>query len=120
MREFSRVESRRLVGAVESLVESGLVEACGSGVARDYMLSARVYKRDDKLPAYARQKGLDGRRENLVTEFALNNGGAATTSDVMKLLDLSYISAYRLMKRLEGEGVFRHKGSGPSSRYALV
>ena len=34
MREFSRVESRRLVGAVESLVESGLVEACGSGVAR--------------------------------------------------------------------------------------
>lgn len=120
MREFSRVESRRLVGAVESLVGSGLVEACGSGVARDYMLSARVYKRDDKLPAYARQKGLDGRRENLVTEFALNNGGAATTSDVMKLLDLSYISAYRLMKRLEGEGVFRHEGSGPSSRYALV
>lgn len=57
MREFSRVESRRLVGAVESLVESGLVEACGSGVARDYMLSARVYKRDDKLPAYAEAKG---------------------------------------------------------------
>ena len=52
-------------------------------------------------------------------ELAEKNGGEVTTSEVMELLGLSYISAYRLLKKMEGEGKMRHEGNGPSSRYVL-
>ena len=55
----------------------------------------------------------------MVLDFARRNGGAVSTSEVMELLNLTYISAYRLLKGLEESGKVRHEGSGPSSRYVL-
>lgn len=46
LHEFSRLEERRVVGAVENLVEAGVVEASGSGISRSYILSSKVYKAD--------------------------------------------------------------------------
>ena len=40
--DFSHLEHRRIVSAVENLVVAGLVEGVGSGSSRSYMLSARV------------------------------------------------------------------------------
>ena len=40
--DFSHLEHRRIVSAVENLVEAGLVEGVGSGSSRSYMLSASV------------------------------------------------------------------------------
>lgn len=118
---FSHMGERRLVGAVEGLVEAGLVEGVGSGTSRDYMLSARVYRGSGELASYVRQRNMDGaRRDAMVLEFARGNDGVVATSDVMELLGMSYISAYRLLKKLESDGRFRHEGSGPSSRYVLV
>ncbi len=118
--EFSRLEKRRVVGAVEDLVESGVVEAAGSGVSRSYILSSKVYKEANALPAYVRQSNIAATRgKGLVLELAEKNGGEVTTSEVMELLGLSYISAYRLLKKMEGEGKMRHEGNGPSSRYVL-
>ena len=37
----------------------------------------------------------------------------------MDLFGLSYISAYRLLKKLEDAGKLRREGNGPSSRYVL-
>ena len=45
--------------------------------------------------------------------------GVVTTADVMDLFGLSYISAYRLLKKLEDAGKLRREGNGPSSRYVL-
>ena len=118
--DFSHLEHRRIVSAVENLVEAGLVEGVGSGSSRSYMLSARVYKRSEGLASYVRQRDIDAtRRSGLVLEFAEKNDGVVTTADVMDLFGLSYISAYRLLKKLEDVGKLRREGNGPSSRYVL-
>ena len=118
--DFSHLEHRRIVSAVENLVEAGLVEGVGSGSSRSYMLSAQVYKRSEGLASYARQRDIDAtRRSGLVLEFAEKNDGVVTTADVMDLFGLSYISAYRLLKKLEDAGKLRREGNGPSSRYVL-
>lgn len=119
--DFSHLERRRVVSAVERLVESGLVEGVGAGASRAYMLSAQVYKRADGLTSYVRQHDIEATRRNgLVLEFAQRNGGAVTTSDVMELFGLSYISAYRLLKGLAESNKLHREGNGPSSRYVLV
>ena len=109
------------MSAVENLVEAGLVEGVGSGKALvSYMLSARVYKRSEGLASYVRQRDIDAtRRSGLVLEFAEKNDGVVTTADVMDLFGLSYISAYRVLKKLEDAGKLRREGNGPSSRYVL-
>lgn len=119
--EFSRLEKRRVVGATEDLVESGVVEASGSGVSRSYILSSKVYKEANALPAYVRQSNIAAtRRRGLVLELAEKNGDGVSSSEVMELLGLSYISAYRLLKKMESEGKLRHEGNGPSSRYVIT
>lgn len=121
LHEFSRLEERRVVGAVEDLVKSGIVEASGSGASRSYILSSKVYKTDNILPAYVRQNNISvTRQRGLVLELAEKNGGEVTFSDVMNLLGLSYISAYRLLKKMEDEGKLKHEGKGCSSRYFIV
>lgn len=119
--DFSHLAERQVVKTVENLVESGLVEGSGSGSARGYTLSSRVYKRTDSLSSYARQHNIEStKRDVLVLDYAERNGGSVTTADVMEMLNLSYISAYRLLKKLEQSGRLRHEGSGPSSRYLVV
>ncbi len=72
------------------------------------------------LASYVRQRDIDAtRRSGLVLEFAEKNDGVVTTADVMDLFGLSYISAYRLLKKLEDVGKLRREGNGPSSRYVL-
>lgn len=44
---------------VESLIESALVEASGSGRGRYYMLGSKVYKESDDVIGYVRQTGID-------------------------------------------------------------
>lgn len=121
LRDFSNLEERRIVRAVEELVESGLVEATGNGSSRGYMLSSKVYRQSNSLASYARQANIDAARRNaVVLDFTERNDGAVTTADVMELLNLSYISAYRLVKKLESDGKLRRMGNGPSSRYTLT
>lgn len=59
LHEISQVlkrEESRLKVVLETLVESGLVEALGNGRGRNYMLSSKAYGAD-KAAAYVRQKG---------------------------------------------------------------
>ena len=62
--DFSHLEHRRIVSAVENLVEAGLVEGVGSGSSRSYMLSARVYKRSEGLASCVRQRDIDATRRS--------------------------------------------------------
>ena len=103
------------------MVEAGVVEASGSGISRSYILSSKVYKADDALPAYVRQNNISATRQRgLVLELAEKNDGEVTSSEVMDLLGLSYISAYRLLKKMEDEGKLMHEGKGRSSRYLIA
>lgn len=129
--DFSHVEQRRIVGAVEDLVEAGLVQATGNGATRSYTLGPRTGGGKGTAAAGDNPalKGVSAgvlmdapgvNRADAVVKLANVNGGTVTTSQVMAALGVSYISAYRLLKKMESAGTLRHEGNGPSSRYELV
>lgn len=118
--DFSSVEEQRLMSAMGMLIETGLVEAIGSGKSRSYMLSPDVYKRNEDLATYVRQKGASAaRRDAMILDYAQSNGGTITTSEAMELLGVSYITAYRCLKTLEDKGQIVHEGGGPKSAYRI-
>lgn len=118
--DFSSVEEQRLTSAMGMLIETGLVEAIGSGKSRSYMLSPDVYKRNEDLATYVRQKGASAaRRDAIILDYAQSNGGTITTAEAMELLGVSYITAYRCLKNLEDKGQIVHEGGGPKSAYQI-
>ena len=112
LHEISQVlkrEESRLKVVLETLVESGLVEALGNGRGRNYMLSSKAYGAD-KAAAYVRQKGIDEiRYPELVLELARKQG-EVRRADVVTLLHISAPRAYRLLRRLQEEGKLALRG----------
>lgn len=103
----------RVKAVVETLVESGLVEAMGSGRGRNYMLSPKSYGKENTA-AYVRQKGIDELRyEELVLELAKKQG-EIKRADVIALLHVSPAKAFRILQRLlKKEKLILHgKGAG--------
>ena len=46
--EMTHLAEGKLLGAIENLIEDGLVEGVGSGKSRSYILSAKVYKENNR------------------------------------------------------------------------
>ena len=110
----------RVKVAVESLVESGLVEATGTGRGRYYLLSAKVYKNTDNLVWYVRQTDIDKLRyEELIIKLAQNQG-FVTRSDVAELLNLSPPQAYRMIVGLKAKGILKMEGKGRQAKYRFM
>ena len=97
LREISEALKRdesRIKIVVETLVESGLVEAIGNGRGRNYMLSPKAYGKENTA-AYIRQKGIDELRyEELVLELARKQK-SIKRADVIALLHVSPAKAFR-------------------------
>ena len=121
LHEISQVlkrEESRLKVVLETLVESGLVEALGNGRGRNYMLSSKAYG-TDKAAAYVRQKGIDEiRYPELVLELARKQG-EVQRADVVTLLHISAPKAYRLLRRLQEEGKLALHGKGAGAYYTV-
>ena len=121
LHEISQVlkrEESRLKVVLETLVESGLVEALGNGRGRNYMLSSKAYGADNAA-AYVRQKGIDEiRYPELVLELARKQG-EVRRADVVTLLHISAPRAYRLLRRLQEEGKLALHGKGASAYYTM-
>ena len=111
--EVLKRDETRVKVVVESLVESGLVEALGTGRGRNYMLSPKAYGRKNTV-AYIRQKGIDELRyDELVLELAKKQG-AIKRADVIALLHVSPAKAFRILQRLlkNGKLILHGKGAG--------
>ena len=121
LHEISQVlkrEESRLKVVLETLVESGLVEALGNGRGRNYMLSSKAYGADNAA-AYVRQKGIDEiRYPELVLELARKQG-EVRRADVVTLLHISAPKAYRLLRRLQEEGKLALHGKGAGAYYTM-
>jgi len=103
----SEHETRR---TLETLTESGLVEAHGSGRGRTYTLSAKVYRKGGQSAAYIRQVGFDPiQQEQMILTF-LEKNGSIKRADVMDLCKISPNQAYHLLKRLKDEGKIEQHG----------
>ena len=112
------VEKARITA--ERLVESGMIEPSGSGKGRCYTLSAKLYRADNNMTGYTRQKGIDSvRYPEMVIQFAKDNGGTIMRGDVMELLHLTKSQAYNLLKKMVDEDRLIPKGTTRNAYYVL-
>ena len=118
--ELINANEIRTKAAVERLVESGLVEATGNGKARSYILSLKVYKKQENTIGYVRQTGIDSvRYEALVIELAEKQGGYITRENVADLLKITPDQAYKVLKAMVNKGKLILEGRGRASKYRI-
>jgi ATP-dependent DNA helicase RecG len=99
--EIININENRTKSNVEKLIESGLIEAIGSGKSRAFILSAKVYRENDNAVGYVRQTGIDSiKYEELVLKLAREQKGSITRDNVIELLNVSDSQAYRILKKL--------------------
>lgn len=117
--ETIHVSKARTKANVEKLLESGLVEASGSGKGRTYILSGKIYKEQDNSVGYVRQTGIDRlKHEELVLKL-IEQQGFITRKDVSELLNITPSQAYRLLKRFVNKDKLILVGKGRTARYEL-
>jgi len=104
---------------IERLVETGMVEAHGSGRGRHYILSARIYRRSGDKSQYIRQAGFGPIQQEQMVQGFLNKNVRITRSDVADLCRISPFQATRLLSKLVEEGKIVRKGQGKGTYYVL-
>lgn len=112
---------KRVQVHIEKLVEAGMVEARGTGTARTYILSSKVYSSRDNLYGYVRQTAQDAASEkDLVLKLAGEQKGTVSRQEIAELLQCTGQQAYRLLKEMEQAGILEKNGAGRSTRYKVV
>ncbi len=118
--DSTHISESKLRITVENLVESGLIDAIGSGRSRYYTLSADVYKQSDNLTGYVRQTGIDKiRYPEMILKYAETNNGIITRKDAVELLKLNPPQAYRILKKMADEGRLIPEGKGKGACYRV-
>ena len=105
---------------LENLLETGLIEAHGTGRGRSYTLSAGVYRRSGQNAAYVRQVGFDPiQQEQMVLKF-IQTHGQIKRADVMDLCHLDRNQAYRLLTKMKESGQIKQIGEQKGAVYELA
>ena len=113
----TKLPANRLKRHVETLVEDGLLECKGSGSERDFILSSKFYKAQNREIEMVRQSGIDSvRNAELVMQLAREKG-CITRADVMQILGLEAQPAYRLLRKLTEQGRLIREGDRRTSTY---
>ena len=95
---------------ISLLFQRTLLEAHGAGRARNYALSAKVYRHAGQKAAYVRQAGFDPiQQEPMVLTF-IDRHSAIKRADVMELCHLSKDQAHKLLTWLKRRGEIRLVG----------
>jgi ATP-dependent DNA helicase RecG len=88
----------------DKLVETGIIEAQGTGRGRSYMLSAKIYKKTGQKGAYIRQAGFDPIQQEQMVLTYIDKHGLIKRADVMGLCHITRDQAYKLLSRLKKRG----------------
>jgi ATP-dependent DNA helicase RecG len=98
-------------------VESGLVEARGSGKGRSYILSAGVYRELGQPVSYVHAKGFESEQmEQMILQYGKAHG-QVTRQDVMELCRVNKNQAAYLLKKLVKSGGLERDGLGRTAAY---
>jgi ATP-dependent DNA helicase RecG len=101
----------------ENLVESGLVEARGSGKGRSYILSASVYRELGQSVSYVHAKGFEAEQmEQMILQYVKAHG-QVTRQDVMELCRVNENQAAYLLKKLVISEELQLVGKGRMASY---
>lgn len=106
---------------LEKSIETGLVEAYGSGRGRSYILSKRVYKEKGGFSniGYVRQVDIDETRYlELIKNLAQNNE-FISRADVVQLLHVNENKAYWLLHKLVKDNAIVPVNRGRYAKYQL-
>lgn len=111
---FLHKDEARIRSVLESLAESGLVDAGGTGRGRTYLLYYRLTK---KPYAYVRSHDIKTLRyEELIMELA-EHQGHVSRADVVELLHVTPSQAFRLLQKLVKAERLALNGKGAGAKY---
>ena len=102
---------------LEKLVESGLLEAHGTGRGRTYTLSAALYRKAGKEAEYIRQAGFAPIQQEQMVLSYIDMHGCIKRADVMDLCHLDRNQAYRLLARMKKAGRIKQIGEYKGTVY---
>lgn len=105
---------------VEPLVESGLIQAHGTGRGRQYTLSPQVYKQLGQGAEYARQAGFDELQQVELIRNLLRQQSRIKREDVIALCRLSPRQAKHRLDQMVAAGVLERHGQKRGSYYTAV
>ena len=105
--QCSSQEASRLI---EPLVESGLIQAHGTGRGRQYTLSPQVYKQLGQGAEYARQAGFDDLQQVELIRNLVRQQTRIKREDVIALCRLSPRQATHRLNQLVSSGVLTRHG----------
>ncbi len=86
-------------------MESGVVDAHGTGRGRTYTLSAKIYRHAGQKAAYVRQSGFDRIQQEQMVLSYIDAHGSIRRADVMELCQISKDQAAVLLKKMVGDTI---------------
>jgi ATP-dependent DNA helicase RecG len=105
--------------SLEKLVESGLVEAHGTGRGRTYTLSSGAYHKTGEFIGYIRQAGFKSiQHEQMILNY-LEKNGRIKREEVMELCMLTKDQATKLLKRLKENNKIIQSGERRGAYYII-
>ncbi len=118
--EITHLPEGKIRGAIENLVEAGLIEGTGAGKTRSYLFSEKVYRENDRGIQYVRQRGIDKTVfPEMILKLAKTQNGNITKQDVAKMLKISPNQAYAEIKKLVEAGTLYKFCGGKYAKYRL-
>lgn len=115
--EYLSIDENRVRVSLETLADSGMIEAGGNGRGRYYMLGADYYRNTDNPSEYIRRKDIDSiRHRELVLQLAKQQK-TVSRKDVIDLLHITPPQAYRLLQKLVSEDKLTLIGHGAGAKY---
>lgn len=119
LQELTNITEIKLKAILVRLEEAGLVEAVPNGRGKAYILSAKVYKADNKSIAYVRQTNIDKiKYPELVLKLA-EAQGEITIRDVTELLNITVTQARYLLNKMIEQGKIEKNGKSRNTTYGL-
>ena len=102
---------------IEPLVESGLIQAHGTGRGRQYTLSPQVYKQLGQSAEYARQVGFDELQQVELIRNLVRQQTRIKREDVIALCRLSARQAKLRLDQMVATGMLERHGQKRGSFY---
>lgn len=117
--ELTNITEIKVKTILARLQELGLIEAVASGRSKAYILSAKVYKTDNRSIEYVRQGTIDKvKYPELVMKLA-ETQGMITAKDVTLLLGITMTQARYLLNKLIEQNKVIKEGTSRNTVYKL-
>lgn len=119
LQELTNITEIKLKAILVRLEESGLVESVPNGRGKAYILSAKVYKADNKSIAYVRQTKIDKIKYPELVLNLVETQGEITVRDVTELLNITDSQARYLLNKMIEQGKLTKNGKYRNTTYDL-